>query len=155
MKKYFNIVELENLSGPMANICSVKYEDSEQCEFESLIEFNLKDYKLIVSEIIRRLDRVGNTTGVQSSFFEFKVAPDVYVLKDTENLRVFCIIKQNNIIILGGGGSKLTSAYQDDPNINEPFEEIQKISSKLDSTFTGFPTVETLESCKLYIEVDE
>ncbi len=154
MKKYFNIVEIEGLSGPKASICSIQEVGSDNSEFEELLNFNFDDYKDTVNEIYQRLDRMAQTTGIQEAFFDFKASPDIYALKETDNLRVFCTLKFGSLIILGGGGSKLSSSYEDDPNIDESFKDIKQISQKLDDIFkTNIIKKDKLKSFSFPVEV--
>lgn len=154
MKKIFNITEVKGLSGPKACICSIQEVGSDITEFEELLNFNFNKYKSTVNEIYRRLDSMAQTTGIQATFFDFKASPDIYALKETDNLRVFCTLKQGKLIILGGGGSKFSAEYGADPNLTESFEEIKQISKTLDAlSKTKTLNKDSLESFSFEVEV--
>lgn len=52
---------------------------------------------------------------------------------ETSNLRIYVIRINNEIVILGNGGIKSTTTYNEDPHLNAIVELLQKINMYLNS----------------------
>ncbi|MBK9981726.1 MAG: hypothetical protein IPP15_07130 [Saprospiraceae bacterium] len=119
---FYEIVELQDISGPECTIYSVIPKGSELTLFEAFVEENIKDYTFEIDDIYQRLKTIGNKFGARESFFkhfEGKPGDNVCAMFDipNKNLRLYCIRYGMSVIILGSGGQKPKKivSWQDDP----------------------------------------
>ena len=70
---------------------------------------------------------------VYFKLFEGKPGDGVAALYDKEEhkLRLYCIRYANTIIILGGGGRKVTDAWQEDPELTDHVELMIRVSKEI------------------------
>lgn len=119
--KRFDILEIEELSGPMAHIYSIAFEDDELTLFDHFVEDN-PEHQADITEMIKRLKVMGNTTGCRSfNFKENEGAPaDGVVALRQGHMRLYCLRNGNTCIFIGSGGFKSPeiSAYQEDDYLN-------------------------------------
>ena len=133
---FYEIIELEGLSGSECTIYSIVPAGSNLSIFREFIERNKTDFAKEVKDITERLTLIGKGTGARVGFFkEFEGRPGdgVCALFDLpgNHLRLYCIRFGMTVIILGGGGpkGKETRNWQDDPMLSE---EVTKIMAYAD-----------------------
>lgn len=132
----FEIVELDELSGPAAKIYSVVLEGEDGTLFDNFLQQHSKMHPSEVRDIVDRLRAIGKTTGAREHYFkinEGKPGDGVCALYDipNKNLRLYCIRFGCVAIVLGGGGEKNVRAYQEDPNLNRQAEIMKYISQEI------------------------
>lgn len=115
--------------------------ENEQEKFqESLFDIFINENKTLylseIRSIFSRLKIIGNDTGARESFFKTKegVPGDgVCALYDSpgKKLRLYCIRYGEELIIIGGGGSKNVKALQDDKKLKEENYFLRWLSKKI------------------------
>ena len=110
----FELIELENLSGPKATFYSVLIDDDSETLFEKFYEENKDIFREELKSIVKTLDIIALDNGARRTYFkenEGKLGDLVCALYDTpkSNLRLYCIRLGNTVIILGSGGQKSKS----------------------------------------------
>ena len=110
----FELIELENLSGPKATFYSVLIDDDSETLFEKFYEENKNTFREELKSIVKTLDIIALDNGARRTYFkenEGKLGDLVCALYDTpkSNLRLYCIRLGNTVIILGSGGQKSKS----------------------------------------------
>ena len=131
----FEIVELEDLSGPKASIYSVIIDNDALTLFDKFLIENESLYYQEVDSIFETLDQIAFKHGARRTYFkenEGKLGDLVCALYDTpnSNLRLYCIRFGTTVIILGGGGYKTKSirALQEDVKLTQENYLLRKIS---------------------------
>ena len=131
----FEIVELENLSGPKATIYSVIVDSAYQTLFDKFLDENESVFYDEIDSIFETLDQISFSHGARRHYFkenEGKLGDLVCALYDTpdSNLRLYCIRFGTTVVLLGGGGykSKAIRALQEDPKLTHENYLIRKIS---------------------------
>ncbi len=132
----FEIVELDNLSGPEATIYSVIIDDDSETLFDKFLNENKTTFKEELVTIIAILDEIAQRNGARRSYFkenEGKLGDLVCALYDTplSNLRLYCIRFGTTVIILGGGGYKPKNirALQEDDKLTKENYLLRQISA--------------------------
>ena len=122
----FELIELENLSGPKATFYSVLIDDDSETLFEKFYEENKDIFREELKSIVKTLDIIALDNGARRTYFkenEGKLGDLVCALYDTpkSNLRLYCIRLGNTVIILGSGGQKSKSikALQEDEKLTK------------------------------------
>ena len=134
----FEIVELEDFSGPQATIYSVKVNDDEDTLFEKFLAENKDRFESEIYDILERIDLIGFEHGARRRYFkenEGGLGDLVCALYDNPNanLRLYCIRMGSAVIILGGGGHKpkTVRALQEDPKLTHENYLLRDISKQL------------------------
>ncbi len=132
----FEIVELDNLSGPEATIYSVIINDDSETLFDKFLNENKNLFREELRIIIATLDEIAQRNGARRSYFkenEGKLGDLVCALYDTplSNLRLYCIRFGTTVIILGGGGHKPKTirALQENDKLTRENYLLRKISA--------------------------
>ena len=122
----FELIELENLSGPKTTFYSVLIDDDSETLFEKFYEENKDIFREELKSIVKTLDIIALDNGARRTYFkenEGKLGDLVCALYDTpkSNLRLYCIRLGNTVIILGSGGQKSKSirALQEDEKLTK------------------------------------
>lgn len=131
----FEIVELENLSGPKASIYSVIIDDESKTLFDKFLDENESIFYDEIDSIFETLDQISFLHGARRHYFkenEGNLGDLVCAMYDTpnSNLRLYCIRFGTTVVLLGGGGykSKTIRALQEDPKLSKENYLVRKIS---------------------------
>ena len=139
MTKKNLLIELLEDSGKVS-LYSPRFEGEELTEFEKfLIRFKLirfKDtYPNDVAQLVYRLDIIKRDGAADRHFrYEGTLHDRVMALPshlETTSLRLYLLNIQSKILILGNGGLKTTSTYQEDDHLNKCVQTLQKIDIEL------------------------
>jgi len=130
--------KITNLSGNKASVYSVVIGDGNKTLYEQFISENFDLYKSEIININKRLQVIGTQTGARDIFFkpnEGALGDGVVALYDDpkKKLRLYCIKYGNQIIIVGGGGSKNTRTLQDDPKLKDENYFLRWLSKQITS----------------------
>lgn len=128
----FDIVNIEEFSGGMAQIYSIMFEDDDMTLVDHFFEDNAQhseELKAMATE----LASMGRDTGCRIQFFkEFEGAPgDGVVAFWYDRMRLYCWRMDNTCIILGDGGYKPPdiTAYQEDEYLNSKAQQMRKLAA--------------------------
>ena len=128
----FEIVNIDEFSGGMAQIYSVMFEDDDMTLMDHFFEDNAQ-YAEDLAEMAKKLESMGNDTGCRIQFFkENEGAPGDGVVAFWHNrMRLYCLRIDSACIILGDGGYKPPeiSAYQEDELLNSKAQQMRKLSA--------------------------
>lgn len=130
----FEIVNIEEFSGEMAQIYSVMFENDDMTLMDHFFEDNAQ-YEEELKEMAKKLISMGNSTGCRIQFFkENEGAPgDGLVAFWYKRMRMYCLRIGSACIILGDGGYKPPeiSAYQEDALLNSKAQQMRKIAARI------------------------
>jgi hypothetical protein len=134
----FEIVELEDFSGPQASIYSIRVNNEDETLFEKFLNENKDTFENEVFDILQRLDLIGYEHGARRRYFkenEGNLGDLICALYDNPvaNLRLYCIRMGSAVIILGGGGykPKTIRALQEDAKLTQENYLLREISKLL------------------------
>lgn len=132
----FSLVRNSSFSGQKAVIYSVCIEEDVETLLEKFVAENVVLYRDEVRELLLRLQQIGHNTGARETFFkpnEGKPGDGLEALYDAGNkhLRLYCIRNGRVAVIVGGGGSKTTRTWQEDPKLKAENELLQLISKTI------------------------
>ncbi|MGM9760220.1 MAG: hypothetical protein ACI30I_08945, partial [Parabacteroides sp.] len=122
-------------SGEKVSLYSPRFEGEEYTEFEKFI----LDYKDIyirdLQILIRRIDII-KRQGAEDRYFRYEGTRHDRVMAlpshlDSTNLRLYCLNIERKILILGNGGLKQTSTYQEDRCLHKAVQTLQKIDIEI------------------------
>ena len=130
----------------VADIFSIKIDGKECTELqEFIITFrNINNNNLLddYEQIIKSRAEIANN-GVKENFFrpEGKIHDRVcaiplltsYRQKQNGTLRLYCIRVSDKLLIVGGGGIKMTRTYNEDEKLSEQVETLQMIDKVLEN----------------------
>lgn len=129
----FNIVNIEEFSGPKAKIYSIMYEGDGEALIDRFFDDNITNHREELKEIGVKLYLMGNEFGCKANFFKpNEGAPgDGVVALRYKQMRLYCLRYDNSCIFIGSGGYKPPSirAYQEDTFLNAKAEEMKKIAA--------------------------
>ena len=127
----FSIINIKELSGDKALVYSVKYENKEVSELQNFLYKFQDTHQDLLHNIFQRIHLISKRNGVQSSFFkrESPESHNVYRLLKTKELRVYCIMFDNIVLLFGSGGIKKsgTKKLNENPSLEAEVERLMKI----------------------------
>lgn len=127
--------EIKELSGPECVIYSVKLSDEETSLFQEFLNEYYPSHKDQIDKILTKLETIGEVGAIEIYFRlkEGKPGDGVCALDEGEEkrLRLYCIRYSKVIIILGGGGEKDASTWQQSPILKPRVELIMEISKEI------------------------
>lgn len=130
------LVKLSQFSGKKASMYSLYLSEEGVTLFEQFLNENKFSFKDELKDILARLKIMATSTGAKVYYFKEKEGAyndDVCALYDDpeKNLRLYCIRKDNQLIILGGGGPKFVRALQDDPKLKHENYLLRALSAEI------------------------
>lgn len=135
MNRHLTIELLDE--GDKVNTYSPKFDNEHYNEFE---KFFLKysgnpEYKDDIDQILYRIEKI-QEDGAADRHFRYESTKHDRIKAipshiETTKLRVYCIIINDEIVILGNGGLKTTRTYNVDPVLNEYVEDLKSIDYQI------------------------
>lgn len=129
----FDIINIEELSGPKAQIYSIMYEGDDMTLMDHFFEDNEEEHQEDLEEMASKLQVMGNDTGCRAHLFKlYEGEPgDGVVALSHNRMRLYCLRYDNTCIFIGSGGYKPPDirAYQEDTLLNSKAEEMKKIAA--------------------------
>lgn len=128
----FELVNIDEFSGEMAQIYSVIFEGDDMTLMDHFFEDNAQ-YNEELTEMAKKLISMGNDTGCRIQFFkENEGALGAGVVAFWyKRMRMYCLRIGSACIILGDGGYKPPeiSAYQENALLNSKAQQMRKIAA--------------------------
>lgn len=128
----FEIVNIDEFSGGMAQIYSIMFEDDDMTLMDHFFDDNAQ-YAKELEEMAVKLESMGNHTGCRVQFFKENEGAlgDGVVAFWNNRMRLYCLRIGSACIILGDGGYKPPeiSAYQEDEVLNSKAQQMRKIAA--------------------------
>ena len=136
----FDIEEINEFSGSMAHIYTIRPSGSSTTLLEDFYSENESDYSDELNEITNILFQTGHRYGCRETFFkpyEGKPGDGVAALR-VGNLRIYCLLIGRIAVILGSGGYKPANihAYQEDDMLNEKAEQMIRYARQINKKIT-------------------
>lgn len=135
MNRYLDIELLEE--GEKVNTYSPKFQGEKFNEFEKFF-LSVKDNPELeddLSQILYRIEKIQEDGANDRHFrYEGKKRDRVNAIPshlETTHLRVYCIVINESIVILGNGGIKQSQTYNEDSLLNSYVEQLQKIDYQI------------------------
>lgn len=133
MEKNLLIELLE--SGEKVSLYSPRFEGEQYTEFEKFLLEYKNSYIKDLQVLIRRIDII-KRQGAEDRFFRYEGTMHDRVMAlpshlDSTNLRLYCLNIERKILILGNGGLKTTSTYQEDKHLHKAVQTLQKIDIEI------------------------
>jgi len=147
----FTIIHIEPLSGDRAQVYTLKYEGKDVTELQGFFYKFQDTHPEVINETVQRIYNISNRNGIQDISFkrESPESHNVFRILETEELRLYCIMYSNILLLFGTGGKKRHNTKKNVENpalvkiINSLMDIEDAIKSKLDSgdikiTLKGF-----------------
>jgi putative component of toxin-antitoxin plasmid stabilization module len=103
--------------------------------FEQFVDDYFVSYGEEVEDILSKIQVIGRVGAIEPYFkmYEGKYGDGVCALydDDEQRLRLYCIRFDEEILILGGGGSKVVRKWQDDPDLKKNAEKMIEVSKRI------------------------
>ncbi len=133
MKQNLFIELLED--GSKVSLYSPRFEGEEYTEFEKFLLQYKDTYPKDVAQIVYRLDII-KRDGAEDRHFRYEGTRRDRVMAlpshlETARLRLYLLNLQAKVLILGNGGVKETTTYQEDEHLNRCVNTLQKIDIQL------------------------
>ena len=133
MKQNLFIELLED--GSKVSLYSPRFEGEEYTEFEKFLLQYKDTYPKDVAQIVYRLDII-KREGAEDRHFRYEGTSRDRVMAlpshlETARLRLYLLNLQAKVLILGNGGVKETTTYQEDEHLNRFVNTLQKIDIQL------------------------
>ena len=133
MKRDLFIELLED--GSKVSLYSPRFEGEEYTEFEKFLLRYKDAYPKDVAQIVYRLDII-KRNGAEDRHFRYEGTKRDRVMAlpshlETASLRLYLLNIQSKVLILGDGGVKETTTYQEDKHLNRCVNTLQKIDIQL------------------------
>ena len=118
-------------------------EVNEFFDFLNRIE-EVEAYESDLSNLLVWLEEIGDNYGAQKRFFRSEAwVTDVQALPpprkqmelkkiEVEDLRLYCLVLNEQVVILFNGGIKTTHKAQDCPNVGKYFKQANLLASRID-----------------------
>lgn len=131
----FEIVEMQDFTGPKAHVYSVIPEGEEIPLLDQFFEEN-KSHASDLKKVILRLKTMANDTGFRKIYLkegEGGWTDGMFALKKTGRLRLYGIYFHDAVVLFGSGGYKPPEAisYQDYPPLNAKAEQTKAIAREI------------------------
>lgn len=132
----FELIKLGYLSGNKASVYAVWFDDLNLTSFEIFIKENEKVFKSELLDIVKRLKKIGASTGAREQYFkkgEGIPGDGVCALFDSpgKKLRLYCIRYGSMIVVLGGGGKKDVAKLQHDKKLTDENYFLRRLSAEI------------------------
>jgi len=123
-------------------------EVNEFFDFLNRIE-EVEAYESDLSNLLVWLEEIGDNYGAQKRFFRSEAwVADVQALPpprkqmelkkiEVEDLRLYCLVLNEQVVILFNGGIKTTHKAQDCPNVGTYFKQANQLATKIDQLITS------------------
>lgn len=117
------------------SLYSPRFEGEEFTEFEKFLIRFKDSYPKDVAQLVYRLDII-KRDGAEDRYFRYEGSQRDRVMAlpshlETTSLRLYLLNIQSKILILGNGGLKTTTTYQEDEHLNKCVQTLQKIDIEL------------------------
>jgi hypothetical protein len=114
----FSIIHIEPLSGEKAKVYTLKYEEKYVSELQIFADKFNDTHPDLIKSIFQRIQLISKRDGIQESFFrrECRKPNNVFRLMETEDLRIYCIMFSNIILLFGCGNLKKSGTVNNDEN---------------------------------------
>ena len=121
--------------GNKVSLYSPHFENEEYSEFEKFLLSYKDTYPNDVRQLVYRLDII-KRDGAEDRHFRYEGTMRDRVMAlpshlETTSLRLYLLNINAKILILGNGGLKTTSTYQEDAHLNKCVQTLQKIDIQL------------------------
>lgn len=121
--------------GNKVSLYSPHFENEEYSEFEKFLLAYKDTYPNDVRQLVYRLDII-KRDGAEDRHFRYEGTMRDRVMAlpshlETTSLRLYLLNINFKILILGNGGLKTTSTYQEDAHLNKCVQTLQKIDIQL------------------------
>jgi hypothetical protein len=144
-KKEIKVEFVPILLTEKTDIYTIRLDDDKSTEFHKfLIMFKDTDDEYLKSDLDRILSAIKKISenGALESYFRNEsraddrvcAVPLLIMPRDKTKhgtLRLYCISVSDNLLIVGGGGLKVTDSYEEDPALLEKVRTLQSIDSKI------------------------
>ncbi len=138
----FSIINIKALSGEKAAVCTVKFDNKYYTELESFTTKFQDSHKEILDQIFLRIQMISKRNGIQSSFFkrESPKSHNVFRLLESQELRIYCILFDNVVLLFGSGGvkKKRTRKLDENPPLEREVNRLMKIEEAIRFNLKGF-----------------
>jgi hypothetical protein len=145
----FSIIHIKELSCCKAQVYSVKYEGKDVSELQSFYYKFQDSHPVVIHEAFQRIALIAKRDGIEESFFkrESPLSHNVFRLLETNELRLYCIMFSNIILLFGSGGLKTfnTKTNKQNPHLDKEINRLIKIEDTINTR---------LKSGELKITVD-
>jgi hypothetical protein len=121
--------------GSKVSLYSPRFEGEEYTEFEKFLIRYKDEYPKEVAQIVYRLDII-KRDGAEDRHFRYEGTKRDRVMAlpshlETSSLRLYLLNVQSKILILGNGGIKNSTTYQEDEHLNKCVNTLQKIDIQI------------------------
>ena len=127
----FSIIKIEALSGDKATVYSVKYENKEVSELQNFLYKFQDTHQDLLHKIFQRIHLISKRHAIQNSFFkrESPESHNVFRLAKTKELRIYCIMFDNIVLLFGSGGVKKegTEKLSENPALEKEVKRLMQI----------------------------
>lgn len=125
---------------------SILFEEEENSIFEQFLSkyVEIEEAKQDLVEMLEWIRKIGDEIGAKSKYFRHEGAtsdakalppPTKFIEGTAGNLRLYCLVANEQVVFLFNGGIKTTSKAQDCPNVSGYFRLANKISKELNQCF--------------------
>lgn len=146
MNRFARIERLVDFQYRKVKFFSVCFETAEVNEFFDFLNRmeEIEEYEDDLSNLLVWLEEIGNNYGAQIRFFRNEAwTADVKALPpprkqmklkkiEVDDLRLYCLVLNENVVFLFNGGIKTTDKAQDCPNVGAYFKQANQLASKID-----------------------
>lgn len=128
------------------NYYSIVFEDEEDSLFEDFLNKCAEIPELLdeVGVILEWIKKLGDEIGAKLRYFRHEGAtsdakalppPTRFLAGDTTNLRLYCMVISETVVLLYSGAIKTTQKAQDCPNVSSHFRLANKITAIINKCF--------------------
>ena len=129
----FDIIDIEEFSGPKARIYSIMYACDDRTLVDHFFDENTEEHRGELEEIALKLRVMGSDYGCRAHYFKENegVPADGVAALRCRQMRLYCLRYDNTCVFIGSGGYKPPGikAYQEDPFLASKAEEMKKIAA--------------------------
>jgi len=121
-------------TGQRASLYTVHIKGEQESEFDKFLSDPNVTSNPEYQGLIAHIDEIIHKYGCQKRFFKLKESKltDAVAALSRGKIRLYCCRYSNIILILGSGGIKNTSTYQEDPILNRNVEIMAEVSNRMD-----------------------
>lgn len=132
MKPGFKIVPV--FLKDAGSIYTIQFEGETLTEFDKFLgDSRVKRQAASLKRLASKLDEMASEYGFVSDLFKEEEGSrrDYVVALSEGKIRLYCLLIQDTLIIVGNGGVKKTRTYQEDPHLNTSVEDMQRVNDQL------------------------
>lgn len=136
MKKQFEVVLYKSSQQGYRHLYTIHFNGQKDNEFDQFLKNTNVNQHKDYSELLGRLNELLNTRGFIGKYFKFYQSETNLLIgyirqAGGSDLRLYCSVFGENLLLIGGGGIKTTHSRQGTQEVQDAFARLEYVDQKI------------------------